>query len=416
MTAPAAVPDVFAPSAVSSPQLRAPLPPPDRFDARLAVLDVSEYYGADSGGVRTYLHAKAQYVAGHSELRQVIVVPDAGRSVQSDRGVRMYRVPGPRIPFQSTYRVLAGSSDLRRIIAHERPDLVEVGSAYGAPWMASRAAHQLDVPLVWYFHAHLPRIVAPGLRASPWPRRWAAGLAVRYVRAIAARVDLVLVASGSVQHDLAAFGIRNVRVAPLGVDTGTFQPERRARRADTLARHGLPDAPIVLFTGRFTREKELEPAVAAWSAVRTPGAVLVLVGAGPLAARLRAQGDGRVRVLPFEHDDAHLADLYSAADLYLAPGPAETFGLSAHEALACGTPVLSVDRGAVADAVARAGCGGTWVHGNGGDMAAQADALLAQGDAGRAAARDYIMRHHRWETVFDHLFGIYAELVAGAHR
>jgi len=247
-------------------------------------------------------------------------------------------------------------------------------------------------------------------------RRWVAGLAVRYVRAIAARVDLVLVASRSVQQDLAAFGIQNVRVAPLGVDTGTFQPERRTRRTETLARHGLPDVPIVLFTGRFTREKELAAAVAAWSAVRTPGAVLVLAGAGPMAARLRAHGDGRVRVLPFEHNSARLADLYSAADLYLAPGPAETFGLSAHEALACGTPVLSVDRGAVADAVAQAGCGGTWSHGNGADMAAQVDALLAQGDAGRAAARDYIMQHHRWETVFDHLFAIYTELVTGAQR
>src|SRR5690606_16249535 len=120
----------------------------------------------------------------------------------------------------------------------------------------------------------------------------------------------------------------------------------------------------------------LDAVVRAWRDVRTRDAVLVLAGAGPQDDALRAAAGARVRVVPFEADRERLADLYAAADLYLAPGPAETFGLSAHEAMAAGTPVLTVDAGAVADAVRRAGCGGTWPLGDGAAMATMVDQLL----------------------------------------
>jgi alpha-1,6-mannosyltransferase len=378
-------------------------------------MDISEYYGPDSGGVRTYLHEKSRYVMRHDELRHSVVLPHDTSRVHSASGARVYRIRSPRIPFQDTYRVLLDRRAVAAIMAHERPDAVEIGSAYGAPWVASGTARALGVPLVWYFHAHLPRIIAPGERASSVFRRSAAGAAVRYVRAVARRVDLVLAGSESVRRDLQGYRVAHVEVVPLGVDTETFHPSRRSTRAATLARLSVPDAPIVLYTGRFTAEKQLAAAVTAWRQVRTPDAVLVLAGAGPRGEALRAAAGPRVRVVPFETDRERLAELYAAADLYLAPGPAETFGLSAHEAMAAGTPVLSVDAGAVADTVRQASCGATWPLGNGAAMAAMVDQLLEAGPELRAAARAYVEQHHQWATVFDRLFSIYARLKAVAH-
>lgn len=412
MTAMYPVPDVFAPSASAERSLPSVLSPPDRPGATLSVLDVSEYYGRDSGGVRTYLHEKARFVASRPEFRQVVVVPSRSASVRTADGVRVYQVPGRRIPFQASYRVLSGSAQFGRIVAHERPDVIEIGSAYAAPWAAIHAARRLGIPLLWYFHAHLPRILAAGAERPAPIRRGAAALAARYVASIARRTDQVLVASESVRRDLESYGVDNVLVSPLGVDTGTYHPARRANRDATLRRYQLPDAPIVLYTGRFTREKELVAVLRAWAGVATAGAMLVLVGAGPQDAELRRLAGRQVRLLPFEHDRERLADLYAAADLYLAPGPAETFGLSAHEALASGTPVLSVDCGAVAEAVRRAECGGLWAHGDRGELAAMVDALLASG-GGRAAARAYVVRHHRWEDVLDRQFALYARLRDG---
>ncbi|HET9604407.1 MAG TPA: glycosyltransferase [Gemmatimonadales bacterium] len=408
-------PDVFADSNARECDLQR-LPPVERAAAGFAALDVSEYYGPDSGGVRTYLHEKARYVARRDDLRQVFVLPGPGNTVRSGAGARVYRVRAPRIPFQDTYRILLEREAIRAIMTHERPDVVEVGSAYGAPWVAAGAARSLGIPLVWYFHAHLPNIIAPERHGASTLRRGAASIAIRYVRAVARRMTLVLAGSESVRRDLHGYGIAHVEVVPLGVDTETFHPSRRAGRAATLARLGLPDAPLVLYTGRFTAEKQLEAAVAAWGQVRASDAVLVLAGAGPRADALRAAAGPRVRIMPFEPDREKLADLYAAADLYLAPGPAETFGLSAHEAMAAGTPVLSVDAGAVADAVRAARCGGTWPLGDKAAMAALVDQQLDVAAEMREVARAHVTQYHQWATVFDRLFALYGRLKAGSYR
>ena len=82
-----------------------------------------------------------------------------------------------------------------------------------------------------------------------------------------------------------------------------------------------------------------------------------MVGDGPLRARLeRERSPGRV-LLGYTRDRAAIADLMAAADLYVSPSPHETFGLAALEAMASGTPVLSVPVGGVAEQVERSGGG-----------------------------------------------------------
>ena len=67
----------------------------------------------------------------------------------------------------------------------------------------------------------------------------------------------------------------------------------------------------------------------------------------------------------------------------IAPGPAETFGLAALEALACGTPVVVSAESALPEVVGEAGASAA-----GEDLSAGGDgrAVLA-GAGGRAAAR-----------------------------
>ena len=377
------------------------------------VLDISEYYGPTSGGVRTYLTQKTRYVSAREGLRQVLVVPGAGDGMEESAGGRQYTVRGPVIPGQAPYRVLYGARRVGRIVERERPDLVEIGSAYLAPWIVRGAARRRGVPLTWFYHGHLPRIIAPRLDQAPAPGRWLAAAAARYVAAIGRRVDRTLVASDFARADLERFGVERVTRVPLGVDADTFHPSRRERGAETRRHFGLDAGPLALYTGRFTTEKHLDVAVAGWKRLRHRDATLLLVGTGPLEPRLRRLAEGsRVRLLPFEHDRERLADLYAAADLYLAPGPAETFGLSAHEAMASATPVLSVDRGGVAEQVHRSGTGAVYPLDDPAALAETADALL-DGDLRDhgTRARAFIEAHHRWDTVFDRIFAVYRELL-----
>ena len=381
-----------------------------------SVLDITEYYGETSGGVRTYLTEKATYAAARSSIRQAIAVPAAADSMEDRAGVRWYSIGSPPIPGQHPYRLVINGRRVNEIIRAERPDVIEVGSAYSVPWLVRRTARSLRIPVVWFFHGHIPRIIAPRLDAEPWRRRWLAAVAARYVAAIGRGMARTLVASDFARHDLERFGVERVTRVPLGVDADTFTPARRERRAEIRRRWGLAEQPLAIYTGRLTTEKDLTTAVDGWRLLRHDDAVLLLIGAGPLASRLEARArNARVRIVPFVHERETLADLYAAADFYLAPGPAETFGLSAHEALASGTPVLSVDAGAVAEQVARSGAGAVYPLGDPAGLAEAADAML---DTDRTAlgtkGRDFIVRHHRWPAVFDRLFEVYDEVVAAA--
>jgi len=101
---------------------------------------------------------------------------------------------------------------------------------------------------------------------------------------------------------------------------------------------------------RLSREKRPDIAVATCRELLRRGinTRLVVTGDGPLRSRLTADAHGLpIDWLGFVADRAQLAARLAAADVALAPGPVETFGLAALEALACGTPVVANWRSAL---------------------------------------------------------------------
>jgi alpha-1,6-mannosyltransferase len=115
--------------------------------------------------------------------------------------------------------------------------------------------------------------------------------------------------------------------------------------------------------GRLSVEKRADRSIDAVAELCAAGvdARLVVVGDGPLRARLQRQA-ARLPIdfTGFISDRHTVAALLASADVALAPGPHETFGLAALESLACGTPVvvsrtsalgeiITADSGALAD-------------------------------------------------------------------
>jgi alpha-1,6-mannosyltransferase len=389
---------------------RLDLPPRLRPAARLGVLDITEFFGETTGGVRTYLLQKARYVQRRPELRQAIVVPGARDEILEASGVRCYRLHGPSVPTQKPYRFMLATRSTSRIVAHERPDLIEVGSTWFAPWLVHLATRRVDLPAVWFYHSNFPRVIAPWPDAAGSVRRHAAEFAWRYVRRLGRMVRATLAPSDFVARELEREGVERVVRVGLGVDLERFHPSRRAAAADTRRRHGLPEGPLAIYVGRLAVEKEVDLLLTAWPEVeRRTGARLVLVGDGPARRRLRRRaGSDRLFWLPFQRDRHRLADLLAAADLAIAPCSIETFGLSALEALSTGTPLLSADRGGVAETVGRSGAGATFASGDRGALTEAAVRLL-QGDLAAlgAAGRRYAEADHGWDAVLDRIFDVY---------
>ena len=394
--------------------LRAVLPPRLRPEASLTVLDITEFFGETSGGIRTYLLEKGAYVERHPDLRQLLLVPGATDAVTDGDGVRCYRVHGPRVPGQRPYRFLFAARAARRIAEHERPDVIEVGSPALVPWIARYAARRAETPLVYFYHSNFPRVISPFADRQKGVRPRLSRLAWRYSRRIDRLFDVTIATSRFSMAELHAAGIDRVVHVPLGADLTTFTPARRVARAVTRARHGLPvDAPLVGFVGRFAREKELEVLLAAWATVeRKSDAWLVLIGDGPRRDAIAALAAGRrIVIVPYQSTRAELADLHAALDVYVAPSSIETFGLSSLESLASGTPLLAADRGGVAEQVAASGAGRTFAAGESDSLAEELLALLGS-DLGALGAkgRAYVEREHDWSHVFDRLFAVYRDV------
>ena len=320
----------------------------------MRVVQVANFYGPRSGGLRTAVdRLGAEYsTAGHDV---VLVVPgaDAGRQVLPS-GVTRLSLPARRIPFTGGYRaVLPGP--VTALLEELQPDALEVSDRLTlrslGPW-----GRRNGVATVMISHERLDRLLGQIL-----PRRAARTIADAANRRTARNYDAVVCTTGFARAEFERIGAANVATVPLGVDLDQFHP--RYRCLQLRGRWARPEQTLLVHCGRLSVEKHAHRSIDTVAALRDSGvdARLVVVGEGPLRSRLERQAAGLpVDFTGYIGDRDTVAAILASADVALAPGPHETFGLAALEALACGTPavvsrtsalaeILTADSGAAAD-------------------------------------------------------------------
>jgi alpha-1,6-mannosyltransferase len=185
------------------------------------------------------------------------------------------------------------------------------------------------------------------------PRRWLADL---FNDRTARHYDQVLVTTRWASEEFRRLGRHNLVRVPLGVDLDVFDPG--CHDPSLRARFASPDQALLVHCGRLSPEKRPSRSIDALASLRGTGvdAVLVLAGDGPLKGSLRRHAAGLpVHFADFVSDRMTLARLLATADIVLAPGPVETFGLAALEAMACGTPVVVDAASALPEVIGDAG-------------------------------------------------------------
>jgi alpha-1,6-mannosyltransferase len=273
---------------------------------------------------------------------------------------------------------------------------------------------------VGFYHSDLVRTYAepmvPSRLGAPL-RVLTRNLARAYVRNLYGHFDVTIAASPAVTIELRELGVRDVRYVPLGVDIDVFSPCDRDR---SWLRQQLgigSSRPIALFAGRLCAEKRLDVVLDALPRIGPQERPhLVLVGDGPVRATIESASarPAHVSILPFIGDRHELARVYRAADFYVAAGPGETFGLAIAEAMACGLPVVCVDRGAAPDRVRGSGCAELYRHGDAESCASALRRMASRLSPDlRAAASRHVAAHCGWQRTFDRLVNVYDELARG---
>lgn len=303
----------------------------------LRIVRLANFVTPVSGGLRTALHhLGAGYLAGGHE--PVLITPGPrARDEYTDQG-RVITVPGPVLPGTGGYRVLAGRARLERLLEQVRPDRLEVCDRTTLRWTGEWARRQ-GVRAVMVSHESVDGV----LRTWGVPQVLAQSVADRLNRRSAHAYSCVVCTTNWAASEFERIGARNLVRAPLGVDLDGCHPSYRD--GTQRARFAAKGQVLLAMCSRLSPEKRPGRALDALDQLRRGGvdAVLVVAGEGPLRARLeqRARDTGLpVTFLGHVGSRDRLSALQASADVVLAPGPAETFGLSAIEALACGTPVV----------------------------------------------------------------------------
>lgn len=349
----------------------------------MRIAHVANFYGPTSGGLRTAMHALG---AGYLERGHdyVMIVPGEEDTDEDTEFGRRVTIKSPVLPLSGGYRVISGTRKVKEILTGFQPDALEVSDRTTLRGLGTWARRR-GIPAVFIAHeradgilkANLPRWLARGLPVV--------GLANIHNRGIFRRFATVVATTDYAGQEFERIGLSSVKV-PLGVDLDRFQPSHYS--ADVRAQYAEPHETLILMASRLSSEKRPDLAINAVRLLTERGVSVRMVsaGTGALDAEIKHLATGLpVTFLGFVSSRESFAQLLASADVVVAPGPIETFGLAALEGLASGTPAVVNAGSALPEVVGDAGIAAA------GTPEAFADAIVAMlgRDPGkrRAAAR-----------------------------
>jgi glycosyltransferase involved in cell wall biosynthesis len=238
------------------------------------------------------------------------------------------------------------------------------------------------------------------------------------LRATVLRADAFVAISGPICAELRKAGVPadRILVVPNGVDVERFRPAAADERAALRRSLGLPEGPLVVYTGRLSPEKGVDVLVTAWPRVlaRIPSARLWMLGDGAERARLveAAHHAGVADTIVLPGPVADVSPFVRAADAAVLPSRSEGLPIALLEGMACAVPVVATAVGGSAE-VLRDGVTGRLVPPERPDALADAlvEALRDPDAAVRArAAREEVVARYGLDHVADVFLEIYSRL------
>jgi len=362
------------------------------------LVDTTLFYSPTSGGVKRYLSAKHAWLRANTSWQHTIVVP--AEKNHFERG-GICTLSGFPVPGTFNYRLPLDPRRWTRLLRELEPGLIEAGDAFHPAWAAWHVARERGIPVVAFYHSHLPEILG---------RRFGGKLTehtvCRYLRWMYERFDVVFAPSRLMCEFLNSIGVPHTAHQPLGVDAEIFHPKRRTNA--WRAQLGLaPKTRLLVYAGRFAGEKNLPILLQALARLGSYYH-LVMIGGDRTARPTR-----NVTMLPYRRDSLELAQALASADALVHAGTRETFGLVLLEAMSCGRPVVAARASAIPEFVDES----VGMLAEPYSATSMADAIAALYDRDIEAigttARDRVLKRFTWQRAFLAQTAAYASLAAG---
>jgi alpha-1,6-mannosyltransferase len=312
----------------------------------MRIVHVANFYGPSSGGIKTTLHELGRgYLKYGHEFIYIVPGPRYIKE-QTPFGLKI-TLPSFTLPASGGYQIIRSNKQLLNLLEFLNPDRIEVSDRFTL-LKVGRWAKQHKVASLVFSHETLNGLVKKYAPLIPVSMRnkfvnW-------HNRKLAASFDTVIATTDFAAAEFVRIKTTNLRKVALGVDLIGFNPENRDHK---LRKELLKGAEYLLVhCGRISPEKEPARSVQAVSELVKAGVNvrLIIVGGGPLWNKIRKQSLGLpIEMLGYVASREKVASYLAAADIAIAPGPLETFCLSALESLASGTPVVASKSSAVGE-------------------------------------------------------------------
>lgn len=291
-------------------------------------------------GIVTRLKHTVEHLQRQGD-KVLVICPDGG--LREYKGAKIHGVSGLPLPLYPELKLAIPRPTLRRVVEKFQPDIIHtvnpavlgVGGIYYAKTMG--------IPLVASYHTHLPQYLQHyGLGALE-------GVLWELLKLGHNQASLNLCTSTAMVRELDSKGIERLDLWQRGVDTEMFQPHLTCRQMRHRLSQGHPDAPLLLYVGRVSAEKQIDQLKPVLEAI--PEARLAIVGDGPYREALEAHFAGTQTNFVGYLQGLELATAFASADAFLFPSRTETLGLVLLEAMAAGCPVVAAASGGITDIV-----------------------------------------------------------------
>lgn len=306
---------------------------------------ISDVYFPRINGVSTSIQTfKNEFQACGHDVNIIVPAYVATDALEHD----IIRIPSFRIPYDPEDRMMKFSEIMRLIpkLKKQNFDIVHIHTPFIAHYAGIKIAKALKIPSVLTYHTLFEEYL---YHYIPFlPKQFLRFFARRFSSGQCNQVSGVIAPSSVIVNLLQDYGVKNnITIIPTGIDSEKFShanPDQFRRK------YAIPDnRKLLLNVSRVAFEKNMGLLLDVVHELKYkhPEVYLIIAGEGPAKKDYQQQVEkmglsDSVCFVGYLDRNTELIDCYHCADVFVFSSKTETQGLVLLEAMASGTPVVSV--------------------------------------------------------------------------